>query len=207
MSNSITTLVALTQFIVLIIICCILSYRVMHGLAVTSRKYLILRILLFPGVIVHELAHAVACVITNTKIERISFWDEAGGSVTHHKPRFSFVTQPLISLAPLPVGIGLLFLLSTLLSPIGWISLPILLIMVSLAATLAPSQTDFIHAIEGLIFLFGVAIAIIFALPALATPIQTTITPLNQHLLLIVAILASMWIMLLFSHQIMKLPK
>jgi hypothetical protein len=176
----------------------------MHSLAITSRKYLILRILLFPGVIIHELAHAAACLVTNTKIEQISFWDEAGGSVVHHKPKFSFVTQPFISLAPLPVGIGLLFFLSTLLSPFGWLSLPIIFIMVSIAATLAPSKTDFIHAMEGLVFLFGLALATIFAIPAMAIPIQTAITPLNQHLLLIVAILASMWILLLFSHQVIK---
>lgn len=201
LSTTITS--TLVQFIVLIALCCSLSFYIMHALALVSRKYLLLRLILLPGVVVHELAHVAACVLTHTHIEKISFWDEAGGSVVHHVPKLQVVTQPFISLAPLPVGLAMLFFLSPLVTPFDWPTIPLLMVMVSVGATLAPSKTDFIHAIEGLLFLFGVTLAIIYGIPQSKASIQDVLQPLNQHLLLIVAILATMWILFFFSHQIL----
>lgn len=64
------------------------------------RSYLFLT---WPGVIVHELSHAVACVVTFTRIHRISLFHPQGqtlGSVEHeqtHNP----LKKIIISIAPL----------------------------------------------------------------------------------------------------------
>lgn len=41
-------------------------------------------IVFFPGMIVHEAAHALACVVLGVKVTKIKFWGSACGSVTHH---------------------------------------------------------------------------------------------------------------------------
>jgi hypothetical protein len=176
----------------------------MRAVALVSQRYLLLRILLFPGVIVHETAHVIACVLTNTKIEKISFWDEAGGSVLHHKPRLAYLTQPLISLAPLPLGIIVLIFLSLYVAPFSWLTIPIILVMMSIGATLAPSKTDFIHATEGLLFLFGLILAILIGAPILIQPMNEVLATLNQQLIVIVALLSGMLSLLFFSHSILR---
>lgn len=59
------------------------------------------RVLITPGVIVHELSHALACVLMRAKINRIRFFDSSGGAVEHQPPRVPLIGKPIISLAPL----------------------------------------------------------------------------------------------------------
>lgn len=40
-------------------------------------------ILLFPGMILHELAHALACILLGVKVTRTKLWGPTGASVTH----------------------------------------------------------------------------------------------------------------------------
>src|SRR5687768_18527214 len=105
-------LVTLFQTLVLLAIIYGLSYLTMYKLAhVSRRSYRLYRLILLPGVVVHELSHTLACLLTRTSIHQISFWDETGGKVIHEKPKWPIITQPFISVAPLPVGIGLLLFL------------------------------------------------------------------------------------------------
>lgn len=145
-------------WLLVLIICAYgLSYAIMHTLARFHRSYFALRIFLLPGIILHELAHAAACVVTGTKIVSINFWDSTGGNVVHHKPRFAFLIQPFISFAPFPVGLYSLYLLNSFLSIEHWqVSIALVYLMVSIAATLAPSKTDVIAAAEGLILLVAI---------------------------------------------------
>ncbi|HRS42990.1 MAG TPA: metalloprotease family protein [Candidatus Diapherotrites archaeon] len=43
----------------------------------------IMHILFFPGIILHETAHALACLIFGVKIKKIKFIDKSGGYVVH----------------------------------------------------------------------------------------------------------------------------
>ena len=78
--------------------------RIFYG-----KKY---RIFLAPGVIIHELSHALACRITGAKIKEINFFLWDGGYVKHNKPKIPIVGKILISFAPVLGGIGALFLFS-----------------------------------------------------------------------------------------------
>jgi len=84
----------------------ILPHRVIHRIFVT------------PGIIVHELSHAFACLITGAKITEIKFFDEEGGHVTHGKSKIPVLGQVMISLAPL-FGIPLFLLLLALVAKVS----------------------------------------------------------------------------------------
>lgn len=59
------------------------------------------RFFVAPGVIVHELSHALACILLLAPIRRISFFSRAGGYVEHGRSRFGFLGQALIAMAPI----------------------------------------------------------------------------------------------------------
>lgn len=43
----------------------------------------IMHLLFFPGIVLHECAHALACLIFGVKIKKIKFIDKSGGYVVH----------------------------------------------------------------------------------------------------------------------------
>jgi hypothetical protein len=196
-------------FLLLLISCYFLSFRIMHALGRVSGKYLILRLILFPGVIVHELSHAVACLLTGTPIESMSFWTETGGNVVHHKPKLAVFTQPIISFAPFPVGIASLLFLSNYITGVHWIATFLsIFLMVSIAGTLAPSKTDFVGAIEGTLVLLAIFTATAIYLPDFLAGFTPAITNFNQKLLLVDGILLAIWLVLsLFHRAIMHIAR
>ncbi|MFA6271622.1 MAG: M50 family metallopeptidase [Patescibacteria group bacterium] len=58
------------------------------------------------GIIIHELSHAIACVLVRARIVRIRFFAPEGGEVEHGQPRVPIIGKPIIGLAPL-VGCSL----------------------------------------------------------------------------------------------------
>ncbi|MDP2930398.1 MAG: M50 family metallopeptidase [bacterium] len=101
------TLVLLTVFFVLSFVLGEFWQRIFSG-----KKY---RIFLAPGVIVHELSHALACLIAGAKIRKISFFASNGGYVIHEKPKLPVLGEIIISLAPILGGLAAIFLMSSLL--------------------------------------------------------------------------------------------
>ncbi|OQA04862.1 MAG: hypothetical protein BWY68_00083 [bacterium ADurb.Bin400] len=77
--------------------------------SVFGKKY---RLFVAPGVIIHEMAHAVLCLLTGARIKHIAFFDKNGGSVEHTPPRIPIIGQLLVSLAPLFVGFASIYFLS-----------------------------------------------------------------------------------------------
>lgn len=75
------------------------------------------RVFVIPGVIVHELAHALFCVLTGAKIRRIRVFRRDGGDVAHEQSKIPIVGQLLITLAPLLIGIMLIILMATRIAP------------------------------------------------------------------------------------------
>ncbi|MCR4316243.1 MAG: M50 family metallopeptidase [Planctomycetes bacterium] len=73
-----------------------------------------LRVMVAPGVIVHEYSHALGCLLTGAKIKEIVLFEKTGGHVTHQMPRVPLIGGPVISFAPV---IGCLLFLALC----GWL--------------------------------------------------------------------------------------
>lgn len=95
----------LIAFIFWIVILIFASWLIDHLLAqlISRRLY---RIVITPGIIVHELSHTLACILMRAKIMRIRFFAAQGGAVEHQPPRVPIIGRPIIGLAPL-VGVTL----------------------------------------------------------------------------------------------------
>ena len=76
--------------------------------------FALFRFLIIPGVIIHELSHALGCLITGAKVESIKVFDKEGGEVVHGEPYIKYIGPIIISMAPI-VGGMLMFYLWTLL--------------------------------------------------------------------------------------------
>lgn len=74
--------------------------------------YALFRFILIPGVIIHELSHAVGCLITGAKVESISIFGKEGGEVKHGPPFIKFLGPTIISMAPIAGGL-LMYILWT----------------------------------------------------------------------------------------------
>jgi len=100
------------MFFVFATLVIVLSYLLQYMWVITLSNRIVVRIFVTPGIIIHELSHAVGCLLMGAKIGEIKFFTETGGHVKHGKPKVPVIGQPVISMAPL-FGIPLfLFLLA-----------------------------------------------------------------------------------------------
>ena len=61
--------------------------------------------LIAPGVAVHELSHAAACLLTGAKVHSITlFRPDGSGEVRHGEPKLKYIGSVIISFAPLAGG-------------------------------------------------------------------------------------------------------
>ena len=84
----------------------------------TNIMYYFYSLLTAPGVVVHELSHAIFCLLSGIKIHRIKLFQfgEAAGYVVHDEPQ-RFHQALLISLGPLLINSLLALILFSLLIP------------------------------------------------------------------------------------------
>ncbi|OPY36693.1 MAG: hypothetical protein A4E35_01800 [Methanoregula sp. PtaU1.Bin051] len=54
-----------------------------------------------PGIVLHELAHIIGCLITGAKIRNVVLFSRDGGSVTYAEPEIPLLGSVIISTAPL----------------------------------------------------------------------------------------------------------
>ena len=73
--------------------------------------YLFIRL---PGVVLHECAHLIGCLMTGARVHKLVLFSKNGGSVTYSRPLIPYIGDVVISTAPL-------FLLPLALSCISWI--------------------------------------------------------------------------------------
>ncbi len=109
------TLAAFLNLVVAIslFIAAVYGLRVLWTRAVPPR---VLAWLIAPGVAVHELSHALACLLTGAKIHSmVLFRSDGSGEVRHGPPKIRYVGDMLIALAPLAGGTACLLLLGVLL--------------------------------------------------------------------------------------------
>jgi hypothetical protein len=127
-----------------------LSYAATYSLSriFTGQTY---RYMVAPGVIVHELSHALGCVATGARIREVRVFDERGGRVVHEEPRFA-LGQGIISVAPVFGAAVAVYVLATFLVPsfVGfgeleissWQFLVFAYLASSITAAMAPSVQD-----------------------------------------------------------------
>lgn len=116
-----------------------------------------IRILTFPGVFVHELAHEMACRILGVQVEGVRYFvfdGETLGSVSH-APTHSVYKTFFISMAPLPFGIliGMAILIPTWIhvayfESASHFELIKMWVAVSILLHAAPSRQDGYNVIE-----------------------------------------------------------
>ncbi len=70
------------------------------------------RIFIAPGIIIHEVSHAIGCILTGAKVLEIKVFQREGGYVKHTPPRVPLIGKPIISLAPIFGGVIILYLLT-----------------------------------------------------------------------------------------------
>jgi len=136
---------------------------------------------LMPGIIVHEISHAGACLVTGAPIHSINVFETRGGSVTHGEPRIPIIGQIIVSFAPVVGAVAVLyfagyFLLPSLMrlpavsfinQPSGWLwqlkdffaslnygdwkTWLFLYLVLSISVTMTPSGQDFQNSFWGLV--------------------------------------------------------
>lgn len=160
------------------------------------------RFFVAPGVIVHELSHAVGCLITGSPIIEINFWHPNGGHVKHLQPSDPFrrlINDPIIALAPIWGTFFTIGLLTWLNVPelLKFVSFPswqiifdnldlqslnvwiYLYLVTSLLATMAPSRTDILYALGSLIFLTCGLIIALYFLPIISEQLSQIVNHLK----------------------------
>ncbi len=81
-------------------------------------KYLNLKALkffLFPGAVVHELSHALLCLVTGTTIKELNIFKLKDGSLRYEKPKVPFLFDFFIATAPIFGCAFILILISIIL--------------------------------------------------------------------------------------------
>lgn len=136
------------------------------------------RIFVAPGVIFHELSHALACLITGAKIIKISFFDKDGGSVKHQKSPIPIIGPILISTAPLILGILAFYFLArqirlqsdldlktiylnlksifNTIDLTNWRNEVVIYLLLSIGVTITPSWQDLRNMLGSLVFVSAV---------------------------------------------------
>lgn len=109
------------------------------------------RYVIAPGVIVHEYAHALGCVLTGARIREIRLFEERGGRVVHEESRLA-LGEGIISVAPIFGASLAVWLLARALVPsfVGfgdleissWQFLVFAYLAASITAAMAPSVQD-----------------------------------------------------------------
>lgn len=146
------------------------------------------RLFVAPGVVVHELSHALGCLVTKSTITDINFWKPSGGHVEYLRPNdplLRLVHDPIIALAPIWgtfLFLGLIsfwlvpdLIRSTYVSDLSiiqnlnlfldfknWQTWLYLYLVTSAVATMAPSRTDIKYALESLVVLTLILIILLY---------------------------------------------
>ncbi len=68
------------------------------------------QLIIFPGVIIHEISHAIGCIIMGAKIKEISLFSSKGSFVSHSKPLIPIIGNFIISFSPIAGSIASLVL-------------------------------------------------------------------------------------------------
>ncbi|GJQ46838.1 MAG: hypothetical protein DWB56_12675 [Candidatus Jettenia sp.] len=77
----------------------LLSFAI-SGLWAKYANTKMIAVFLFPGIVVHELSHALLCLATGTTIKELNLFSSNGGGIKYDKPKISGVFDFIITSAP-----------------------------------------------------------------------------------------------------------
>ncbi|MCD6523283.1 MAG: hypothetical protein J7K68_06115 [Candidatus Diapherotrites archaeon] len=115
--------------------------------------------LLFPGVVVHELSHYVACLITGTKVTHTKWFGIKEASVTHASR--NFLINSIIALFPFLFGTSISVLLIYIALHSNELPLSAVTLWIALSSSYFcfPSKTDIDNASTSLIKFYKASLA------------------------------------------------
>lgn len=76
-----------------------------HRLSNKLLPFSVFRIVVGLGIVLHELSHALGCLLTGAKIESIQFFNREGGKVVHQPSKIPVFGPVFISMAPAVVSL------------------------------------------------------------------------------------------------------
>jgi hypothetical protein len=173
---------------------------------------------MWPGVVVHEMSHLVACWLTRTKVLEVKFFsprDEAGGSITlgyvsHVKPRNPLASM-IVGSAPFFGGAAVLWLLLRWFFPSAMADTtfhPVVLrtgvaAVTGFLATAAHDYLAFFRALSAALVASGwLSIVFIYALMPLASHIAPSGPDLKHTIWGIVTVAALVSLVILGGHYV-----
>ncbi|MFA6963587.1 MAG: hypothetical protein WC227_02635 [Patescibacteria group bacterium] len=190
------------------------------------------RLFVAPGVIIHEMSHFLACLLTGAKVTKVVVFDTSGGSVEHEKPRIPVIGQVLISFAPFIIGTGIIYFMSlhlglkpvnlkeidlsvggilsyakSMVSPINfadWKNWLIFYIVLNVIVTMTPSKQDFKNMALLLILILVVLVAAFKFLPMAG---YFSFVPVEKITILLSSIVLLLIFALLFSIVLFAVSK
>lgn len=129
---------------------------------VVKLDYKLYRILIFPGIALHEIAHILGCMITGSRILDAQIFSTTGGYVKHTGGRLGHFGNWIISFAPIIAGFfvsfGIFYLARSLtVFNAGSIALILFLVYLELSVflTMSPSPQDLSNSILGTILVLA----------------------------------------------------
>ncbi len=98
----------------------ILLSNIITRLMTSATSGFLFRLMIFPGVLVHELSHYLMCKLTGAKVHELRLFEKQqagrhtvyGGHVTHGPSKLPLLGDPLISFAPVFGCLGVMALLT-----------------------------------------------------------------------------------------------
>lgn len=129
---------------------------------VVKLDYKLYRILIFPGIALHEIAHIAGCLITGSKVVDAQIFTTTSGYVKHTKGRLGHVGNWIISFAPIITGFivsfGIFYLLRSFMqaNTLKLILIPFLVYLeLSIFLTMSPSVQDLQNSIFGTVIVIA----------------------------------------------------
>jgi len=133
----------------------------------SGKKYYVF---LIPGIMIHELSHALACRLVGAKIDEINLFSQQGGHVKYRSPKLPILGDMFIGFAPILGGIGVLLFFSWLFGLqittiqelpsfimanwLNWQFWIFIYLIISIIICLAPSKQDIKNALGGILVIF-----------------------------------------------------
>jgi len=178
----------MSQFIIILVLVVASGY-LLERFLISILGYYIFRFLTAPGIIVHELSHAICAILFRAKIKSFQVFKLEGGEVRYTQPIFPFLTNPIISISPILGCSIVIFFAGNLLGfdfhhfnlqfsysdlfsffkSFDFTSVKtylFLYLMLSLTSAMAPSRKDLTNSFYGLLFIFMIFFLINYYLPS-----------------------------------------
>lgn len=169
--------------LILVLVLLLVSSYFVKNFLLAIFPFALFRFILIPGIIVHEMSHAVGCLLTGAEVVSINVFGKEGGEVKHGEPYLKFLGPSIISMAPIVGSLLMFYFWSILvrtpfqgagnsvgfisaadafishLGQINWFSWEIWLYLygcMNLIIAISPSKQDFTNCKWELLFIFSV---------------------------------------------------